>query len=190
MKRRRHRSSSSSSSSRSSSDSRKRNKNPRGQNTGKEEGIQRHLLLLPHNLQSKIMEDIKEQGYLHSLQKFSVLRNLLGLWIRHRLYIRIMWCNNKRTQVPNQTRKPGPLTGLLMSGFRLLPQELCPRPTEKNTPTKPLSGIDYLMENRASPLVTLPQSKLVEGTTKFIQSKIDSETLTKIGYALSIWFCL
>ena len=63
--------------------------------------------------------------------------------------------------------------------FRLLPQELCPKQTEENTPTKPLSGIEHLMENPASPLLTLPQSKLVESTTKFIQSKIDSESLTK-----------
>ena len=35
------------------------------------------------------------------------------------------------------------------------------------------------MENHASPLMTLPQSKLVENTTKFIQSRIDSETLNK-----------
>ena len=63
--------------------------------------------------------------------------------------------------------------------FRLLPQELLPRPTEENTPNRPLSGIENLMENRTSPLLTLPQSKLVEGTTKFIQSKVDSETLTK-----------
>ena len=58
--------------------------------------------------------------------------------------------------------------------FRLLPQELCPRPTEENTPNRPLSGIEHQMENRTTPLLTLPQSKLVEGTTKFIQSKIDS----------------
>ena len=63
--------------------------------------------------------------------------------------------------------------------FRLLPQELCPRPTKKNTLTKPLSGIEHLMENCASPLLTLPQSKLVESTNKFIQSKIDSESLTR-----------
>ena len=30
--------------------------------------------------------------------------------------------------------------------FRLLPQELCPRPTEENAPTRPLSGIEHLME--------------------------------------------
>ena len=47
------------------------------------------------------------------------------------------------------------------SNFRLLPQELSPRPTEENTPSKPLSGIEHLMENRTSPLLTLPQSKLV-----------------------------
>ena len=63
--------------------------------------------------------------------------------------------------------------------FRLLPEKLCPKPTEENTPTRSLSGIEHLMENCASPLITLPQSKLVENTTKFIQSGIDSETLTK-----------
>ena len=63
--------------------------------------------------------------------------------------------------------------------FRLLPQELCPRLTEENTHTKPLLGIEHLMENRVSPLLMLPQSKLVESTTKFIQSKTDSESLTK-----------
>ena len=63
--------------------------------------------------------------------------------------------------------------------FRLLPQELCPKPTEENTPAKPLSGIEHLMEARASPLLVLPQSKFVEGTTKFIQSKIDSENCGK-----------
>ena len=63
--------------------------------------------------------------------------------------------------------------------FRLLHEELCPKPKEENTPTKPLSGIEHLMENHASPFMMLPQSKLVENTTKFIQSQIDSDTLTK-----------
>ena len=63
--------------------------------------------------------------------------------------------------------------------FRLLPQELCPKPIEENTPVKPLSGIEHLMEARASPLLVLPKSKLVEGTIKFIQSKIDSENCGK-----------
>ena len=45
----------------------------------------------------------------------------------------------------------------------------------ENTPAKQLSGIEHLMESRATPLLVLPQSKLVENTTtKFIQSKIDS----------------
>ena len=51
--------------------------------------------------------------------------------------------------------------------FRLLPQEFCPRLPEENTPTKPLSGIEHLMENRTSPLLTFPESKLVESTTKY-----------------------
>ena len=29
--------------------------------------------------------------------------------------------------------------------FRLLPQELCPKLMEENTPAKPLSGIEHLM---------------------------------------------
>ena len=60
--------------------------------------------------------------------------------------------------------------GAINEVFRLLPQELCPEPTEENTPKRSLSGIEHLMENRTSPLLTLPQSKLVEVTTKFIQS--------------------
>ena len=66
------------------------------------------------NIPLIIMEDIKEQDYLHRLQKFRVLCSLLGWWIRHLLYIRIMWCNNQRTRVLNRIRKPGPLKGLLM----------------------------------------------------------------------------
>ena len=45
--------------------------------------------------------------------------------------------------------------------FRLLPEELCPKPSEEHTPSKSLSGIKQLMESRATPLLVLPQSKLV-----------------------------
>ena len=55
--------------------------------------------------------------------------------------------------------------------FRLLPPELCPRPTKEDPPAKPLSGIKHLMELRATPLLVLPQSKLVENTARF-QNKI------------------
>ena len=63
--------------------------------------------------------------------------------------------------------------------FRLLPPELCPRPSEEHTPAKPLSGIEHLMESHATPLLVLPQSKLVENTAKFLQSKIDTEKCGK-----------
>ena len=52
--------------------------------------------------------------------------------------------------------------------FRLLPQELCPKTPQEQTPVKLLSRIEHLMESRAIPLLVLPQSKLVENTTKFI----------------------
>ena len=42
-----------------------------------------------------------------------------------------------------------------------------------------MSGIEHLMESQATPLLVLPQSKLVENTTKFIQNKIDSENFGK-----------
>ena len=67
--------------------------------------------------------------------------------------------------------------------FRLLPPELCPRSTEKHTPAKPLSGIEHLIESHATPLLVLPQSKLVENTARFLQDKIDME---KCG---SDWIC-
>ena len=63
--------------------------------------------------------------------------------------------------------------------FRLLPQELCPKLLEEHTPVKPLSGIEQLMESSATPLLVLPQSKLVENTTKFIQERLNLENFGK-----------
>ena len=71
------------------------------------------------------------------------------------------------------------MTRIINEVFRLLPQELWPKLTEENTPAKLLSGIEHLMEARASPLLVLLQSKLVEGTTKFIQSKTNSKNCGK-----------
>ena len=63
--------------------------------------------------------------------------------------------------------------------FRLLPPELCPKTTQEKTPSKPLSGIEHQMEPHATPLLVLPQSKLVENTTKFIQDKLNTEKRCK-----------
>ena len=46
--------------------------------------------------------------------------------------------------------------------FRLLLPELCPRQTKEHALAKPLSGIELLMESRSTPLMILPQSKLIE----------------------------
>ena len=48
------------------------------------------------------------------------------------------------------------------------------RPLEDLTP---LSGIKQLIESHSTPLQVLPQSKLIENTTKFIQDKFNSEKL-------------
>ena len=59
--------------------------------------------------------------------------------------------------------------------FRLLPPELCPKTQQDQAPLKPLSGIEQLMESRSTPLLVLPQSKLVQNTTKYIQNRLESD---------------
>ena len=61
--------------------------------------------------------------------------------------------------------------------FRLLPEEMCPKPSEDHTPSRSLSGIEQLMESCSAPLQVLPQSKLIESTTKYIQDKLNTEKL-------------
>ena len=63
--------------------------------------------------------------------------------------------------------------------FRLLPPELCPRSTEEHAQAKPLSGIEQLMESQSTPLLILPQSKLIENTARFLQDKIDTEKFSR-----------
>ena len=76
----------------------------------------------------------------------------------------------QRTRVQTQKLKPGPLIGQSMkfSGFCL--RSL--RPIEEYAPAKPLSGIEHLMESHATPLLLLPQSKLVENIARFLQNTL------------------
>ena len=41
--------------------------------------------------------------------------------------------------------------------FRLLPEEMCPKPSEDLTTSRPLPGIEQLMELFSTPLQVLPQ---------------------------------
>ena len=66
----------------------------------------------------------------------------------------------------------------------MIPEELSPKPSEDHTPSKPLSGIEQLMELCSTPLLVLVQSKLIENTTKFIQDRLNLE---KLGQD---WLCL
>ena len=59
--------------------------------------------------------------------------------------------------------------------FHLLPLELCPKTQQEQTPAKPLSGIELLMESHFTPLLVLPQSKLVGNATKYVQNRLDTE---------------
>ena len=76
-------------------------------------------------------------------------------------------------------KSPGPLIKLssINKFFRRHPEEICPRHSEDHTPSKPLSGIELLMESHTTSLLVLPQSKLVKNTTKYIQSKLDTDKL-------------
>ena len=118
------------------------------------------------------MVDIKEQDSLLRLQMYRLRCNLLGPLMRHLSYILILWCNkHQRIQAPNRRQKLGPFDRAINDVFRLLLQELCPKPTEEYTPAKLLSGIEYLMESHTTPLLALPQSKLMKNTTKFMPSE-------------------
>ena len=50
---------------------------------------------------------------------------------------------------------------------RLLPKELCPKTQQEQTPAKPLSGIEHLIESFVQ-----PQPKLVKSTVKCVQNKL------------------
>ena len=66
-----------------------------------------------------------------------------------------------------------------MQFFGFCPQNYAQKTTQEKTPVKPLSGIEHLMESHATPLLVLPQSKLVENTTKFIQDKLNTDKCCK-----------
>ena len=56
-------------------------------------------------------------------------------------------------------------------------EEMCPRPSKDHTPSKPLSGIELLLETLLTPLPVLPQSKLVKIQPKYIQNKLYMDKL-------------
>ena len=87
-------------------------------------------------------------------------------------------------RVQTQKLKPGPLIGQSMkfSGFCL--RSL--RPIEEYAPAKPLSGIEHFMESHATPLLLLPQSKLVENIARFLQNTLTQRNVAEIGYAPKI----
>ena len=114
-KRRRNRSSSSSSSSRSSSDSHKRDKSSQ-----RLQHLDKRRRRCSTSSSSSSDHSIRDYGRYKRPRLFPQFAEVLSILQpvmtvdQHQLYIRIMWCNNQRTQILNQIRKPGPLTWLLM----------------------------------------------------------------------------
>ena len=118
------------------------------------------------------MVDTKDgDNSLLRLSKCSLQYNLLRPYRRHQIYIPILWCN-KFPEIETWS-----FDKAINEVFRLLPEKLCPKPSEDHTPSKPLSGIEQLMGSRSTPLLVLPQSKLAENTTKFIQDRLNWEKL-------------
>ena len=66
--------------------------------------------------------------------------------------------------------------------------DYCPKTPQEQTSVKPLSGIKHLMESHATPLLVLPQSKLVENIQPNLYriSWILTNAL-KIGFVHQIW---
>ena len=60
--------------------------------------------------------------------------------------------------------------------FRLLPEEMCPRPSEDHTPSRPPSGIEQLVESGSASVQILPQSQ-IQNTAKYIQNKLYKDKL-------------
>ena len=54
-----------------------------------------------------------------------------------------------------------------------------PKTQQNQAPLKPLSGIEQLMESCSTPLLVLPQSKLVQNTTKYIQNRLESDKCSR-----------
>ena len=52
-----------------------------------------------------------------------------------------------------------------------------PRPSEDHTPSRPLAGTELFMESHSSPLLVVPQPKLIEHITKYIQNKFYTDKL-------------
>ena len=94
-----------------------------------------------------------------------------------------MWCNIFQRSGSKPEIETWSFDKAVNEVFRLLPEKLCPKPSEDHTPSKPLAGIEQFIESRSTPLLVLSQSKLVENTTKFIQDRLNLEkNLVKTGY--------
>ena len=178
-KRRRHRSSSSSSSRSSSSDSRKcSRKSKRSKHSNKRRRRRSTSSSFSPN------RSAKDYGrYKRSKQTTQVAEALAVLQPAETTYVTPIPQPENTTQ-HSAKDSDSELEKEIWSFDRAVNRvfRLLPRPSEEHTPAKPLSGIEHLLESQATPLLVLPQSKLVENTTNFLQNSIDSEKWVKIGF--------
>ena len=88
------------------------------------------------------MADIKEVNKLRRLQRLQLCCNL-----QRQTYVTPQPENTTQLSAKDSDSKPEQeiwsFDRAINEGFRLLPQELCPRPSEEHTPAKPLSGIEH-----------------------------------------------
>ena len=74
--------------------------------------------------------------------------------------------------------------------LRLLPAELCPKTQQEQTPTKPLFGIEHLMESRTNPLLVLPQSNWLRIPLNTFRTDLIQRNVIRTGYSRKTWFRL
>ena len=97
------------------------------------------------------------------LLTFIQLHSLIGFQMNHRIYY--LHCIDKSGhQISKESgseseQESWSFDKAINEAFRLLPEEMCPRHFENHTPSKPLSGIELLMESRTTSLPGLSQSR-------------------------------
>ena len=135
-----------------------------------------HLLLLLlyqyHIIKYMIMADTREVDTVHRLNRIRKLYSLRKYLMSRQWYLNRLCRSLQGTQDQIPKWKPGPLIGQSIKclGF-------CLGSYAQGLPSKTLSlsGIEQLTETQSTPLLILPQSKLIENTARFLRDKKDTE---------------
>ena len=103
--------------------------------------------------------------------------SLVGFQRNHRIYLIILCIKYLRNHDQIKNRSPGPLIKLSMKSSDYSRRRCVLDLLKITLPQNLYQELNFLMESSTTSLPVLPQSKLVENTTKYIQSKLDMDKL-------------